>query len=71
MAKDDRKQSKVEQRATAEADAACRDHGGAIRRGPDVVSTLYICAAGGAQPIVGIAEKQPRDVSCPKCGSKR
>ena len=72
MANDDRKPNKAEQRAAAEgATAAFLARGGAIKRGPDVVPTLFTCAACGAQTVVGIAEKQRRGVRCPKCGAPR
>jgi DNA-directed RNA polymerase subunit RPC12/RpoP len=45
--------------------------GGAIKRGPDVVPTLYTCETCGAQSVVGIAENQRRGVRCPKCGALR
>lgn len=70
MASDDRKTDKARQRAAAEdAVAAFIARGGAIKRGPDVVPTLYTCRACGAQSIVGIASKQRRGARCPRCGT--
>jgi hypothetical protein len=70
MAKDDGKPSKSDQRAAAEAAmAAFLAKGGAVKRGPDVVPTLFTCNTCGAPAVVGIAAKQKRGVRCPKCGA--
>ncbi len=70
MAANDRKPDKAAQRAEAEAAlAAFAARGGAVKRGPEVVPTLFTCETCGAQAVVGIAEKQRRGVRCPKCGA--
>jgi hypothetical protein len=72
MGKDDSKLKKDDQRvAAAAAMAVFFSKGGTIKRGPDVVPTLFTCDVCGGQSMVGIAENQRRSIRCPKCGAAR